>query len=410
MKTQIVKVCQVCGHEEDLKECPECTRHTCQSCFDDMNKQGIVGQKCLYCDHIFFMPERQPTKESQMLDLDRPDAVPNPTYDMEPVTADRYSRQLNRALADEDIQPGDPVVEHESGEVGVYRDVPFRASIDSNEYRDVPFRVRSLSDIQTDPQPQGGWAADASRYQQRNKIIYDKAKGKLWTISKALDEIEECQGMAYASVFKLFKGWLERGRALMKPRAYENKDAWYVLTDQELEDKGFVEPTAPSQISRINHEPFSSEYESVKINIMDENGDPFNLEGAIVSWGGMHGIVDNPLMGEIKFIVTRENALTFSNGHVEIRKDGIIYRVSPGGAFDQLSMSMPTGRRARQMIDDGDLMTDYLTGRERPRSEQGWAMPSETLTTEVGSPLRKESPYIVGAIIIFMTILGLLLL
>jgi len=54
MKVGLAQICQVCGHEEDVEECPTCSRFTCQECFNDINEQGFEGKSCLYCGHVWF--------------------------------------------------------------------------------------------------------------------------------------------------------------------------------------------------------------------------------------------------------------------------------------------------------------------------------------------------------------------
>ena len=119
MKAEIAKICQVCGHEEDVEECPECTRYTCQECFSDMRAQGLSGKQCMYCGFVWYVPSgRQiktvghdelarfdgnlnniPLPEGAASSLSDEDLVDNVTD--EQLVEDSYSRNFREALSGE---------------------------------------------------------------------------------------------------------------------------------------------------------------------------------------------------------------------------------------------------------------------------------------------------------------------
>jgi hypothetical protein len=297
-----MNVCQICPREEDLKACESCGRFTCKSCLEDMKKQGYPHEECSYCGYRWYSA---PKKEGEYKEV-----MPNVIADVvESIDTELAPIHANPAIgiAEEDIQAGEPIIEGESG-VGLYRDVSLRTSIESDVFRDVPIRVQSLSEIRTDPQEPGGWAA---------------------------------------------------------PRRAHVSD-----------------------VNSLNHE-----YVEAIIRVVNNDGGPMDLTGAVVTWGDIHGTISEPTMGEIKFIITREMQTNVDrNEPIDILIAGVHYRIGMREQWDSMLIRLP-----------------------EPTSE-AWAMPTETITTTLPYDSDTDFKYqavrlivLLGAFlafILFLTLMG----
>lgn len=141
------QACQVCGHEEKIKKCPECKRFTCEDCLDNMLKQGYDKHTCLYCGYIFkqftvFEPKKTSVSSKKILRWAEPPQPATTTLQakLDPNVEDIIIRG---GIKNEIIHPNAPVT---------YKDVKLKTTILSAPYKDVyiaPVAEYEVSPIKT---------------------------------------------------------------------------------------------------------------------------------------------------------------------------------------------------------------------------------------------------------------------
>lgn len=395
----------MCGHEEDIEECPTCKRYTCQKCFNDMQQKGMLDKICVYCGYTWYSAPTEDQSDDALVDdvTDEQlitDVVDSIDTELAPVHTnpvigvameDSYGRNFRDALEGESI--------YTQGDVRIRTSVEAGDRMSDVRLITEPTEQHRLDLTQYDP-------ARVSRYLQRDLNIYERAQGELWTISKAMNEIEECQGMAHASVRGLFSKWVDEGQALVKRRAMNNKDAFYVLTPQELEGETRQFIDSEPLLNQMWNRDLALEHMEFNITLKDSASDqPFDLTGCEVYWGHIMGEITDAPEGQVKIFVTKHDAYELRHKAFRIQRNGSQWMITVPAYEREMLMRMQDEdpfERAGSMIMD----------------EEGWAMPAETLTTTLpydsDSDLKFQAVRFTlliaafGAFCLFLILMGLL--
>jgi len=353
--------CQVCPNEEDLRECPKCKRYTCESCFKDFKEKGMENEICPYCGYSWYTAPEEVDEETNITAV-------TPAEDIQLITPSEYRGTSGIGWAPEDSYNRD-----------------FRVAREQ-VFGELQGQTIRPGDLVT--QESSNAMGEVTSFVAREQIVFKAAQGKLWTIKRAREQIPECEGLFHAQVRAMFNRWHEEGRALKKVRAYNNMDAFYVLTDEEIENElsTFIDDTDPEtepEVFQAWSRDLELDHTEINLTLKDSNGQAFDLTGCNVYWGPRMAEITNAQQGEAKFVLRSLDAMDLRESQIRIQKNG-----------SQWMINMP--QHQIDMIDHR-----YRLG-DRPPDRETWAMPSQTLTETIP---KDDGNWVFEA---FMGIMGIL--